>query len=440
MKRLSICFLLLALVVILGCGNQPKSLTIVWAEWEPANYLETLSKDFTTETGIAVDVVQIPWPQFENKIDNSFTGKNDLYDIVIGDSQWLGKNSVGGHYVDLTEWINENIDVDAIYGPAMTAFAEYPKGSSNYWALPAEVDAAGYVYRKDLFEDPNEMAAFQEKYGYALAPPKTYDQLRDIAEFFTRPDDDLFGLATWYSKSYDGITMGFQQVMWSFGASYGDPDTKKVDGYINSEDAVKALEFYKGLLEFAPKDAPNYYWPETAAAYNAGKVAMAMNYFAFFPGVVNPETNPISHDKSGFFIAPEGPKGHYISIGGQGMSISSYSKNMDTAKQYMKWFMQKSVQEKWAELGGFTPLKEVLESDTFKKATPYNETFAASFPYLRDFWAVPEYSKLLVVCQTNWSEAISGIKTPKEALDTIAQKHEEIFAEAEEKKAEAAEK
>ena len=112
--------------------------------------------------------------------------------------------------------------------------------------------------------------------------------------------------------------------------------------------------------------------------------------------------------KAVFFIAPEGPKGHYISIGGQGMSISSYSKKMDTAKQYMKWFMQKSVQEKWAELGGFTPLKEVLESDTFKKATPYNETFAASFPYLRDFWAVPEYSELLTVCQTNWSEAISG--------------------------------
>ena len=54
---------------------------------------------------------------------------------------------------------------------------------------------------------------------------------------------------------------------------------------------------------------------------------MAMNYFAFFPAVINPEVNKISHDKSGFFIAPAGPKGHYISIGGQGMSISSYSKN-----------------------------------------------------------------------------------------------------------------
>ena len=431
MRRISICFILLAMIVVIGCGDQQKSLTIVWAEWDPANYLETLSKDFTAETGITVNVVQIPWTQFQDDIFKSFTVKSDLYDIVIGDSQWLGRNSVGGHYIDLTEWINENIDVDSIYGPAMTAFAEYPKGSKNYWALPAEVDAAGYVYRKDLFENPEEMAAFQEKYGYALAPPKTYAQLRDIAEFFTRPEQDLYGIATWYSKAYDGITMGFQQVMWSYGASYGDPDTFKVDGYINSEKAVKALEYYKDLLQFAPPDAPNFYYDETNGAYLAGKVAMAMNYYAFFPGLVDSGNNPTSHDKSGFFIAPAGPDGdHYISIGGQGMSISTYSKNKKLAKQYLKWFMQKPVQEKWAKLGGFTPVKEILQSDTFINATPYNEAFAASFPYLRDFWAVPEYQELLSVCQTNWSEAISGIKTPKDALDTIATKHEEIFQKA----------
>ena len=112
------------------------------------------------------------------------------------------------------------------------------------------------------------------------------------------------------------------------------------------------------------------------------------------------------------------------------MSISAYSKNQDIAKQYLKWFMQKPVQEKWARLGGFSPHKEVLQSDTFKMATPFNEAFAASFPYLRDFWAVPEYAELLEVCQTNWSEAISKIKSAKEALNAIARKHEEIFEDA----------
>ena len=36
---------------------------------------------------------------------------------------------------------------------------------------------------------------------------------------------------------------------------------------------------------------------------------MAMDYFAFLPGAIDPKQNPMYHDKSGFFIAPAGPKG-----------------------------------------------------------------------------------------------------------------------------------
>jgi multiple sugar transport system substrate-binding protein len=38
-----------------------------------------------------------------------------------------------------------------------------------------------------------------------------------------------------------------------------------------------------------------------------GQVAMSMNYFAFFPALVNPGTNPYYHDKTGFFPNPKGP-------------------------------------------------------------------------------------------------------------------------------------
>ena len=432
MKKLACFFAILAfsvLIIAIPATNAQEKLTIAWAQWDPANYLDELSKDFTAETGIEVDLVQISWSHFQDQVFTAFVGKSDRYDIVIGDSQWLGRNSVGGHYVDLTDWINENIDVDSIYATAMEAFAEYPKGSGQYWALPAEVDANGFLYRTDLFEDPNEKATFLEKYGYELAPPKTYAELRDIAEFFTRPPS-LYGVAPWYSKEYDGITMGFQQVMWSYGGSYGDPETFKVDGHINSDDVVKALEYYKSLKAFSPPDSPNYYWAETLDAYKAGKVAMAMDYFAFFPGVVSSDQNPNYYDKTGFFVSPAGPKGHAISIGGQGMSISAYSKNQEIAKQYLKWFMQKPVQEKWAQLGGFTPHEEVLQSEVFLNATPFNKAFAASFPYLQDFWAVPEYAELLEACQTGWNQVIIGSKSAKEALDDIARKHEAIFEDA----------
>ena len=49
----------------------------------------------------------------------------------------------------------------------------------------------------------------------------------------------------------------------------------------------------------------------------------------------------------------------------------------------------------WADLGGYTCSKKVLESEAFRKATPYNEAFYQTMFMVKDFWAVPEYAELL---------------------------------------------
>jgi multiple sugar transport system substrate-binding protein len=385
---------LIVIALISSCAKEEVTLTIVWAEWDPANFLVELAKDFTAETGIQVVVDPVPWGQFETKVFTAFAARADTYDIVIGDSQWLGRGAKGGHYVELTDWMKTN-NIDAGISPkALKYLGEYPKGSGRYYAVPAEADCNGFAYRKDLFEDP-----------------KTYDQLRDIAEFFTRPESEppLYGIAMWLGKDYDSVTMGFQQVMWSFGGSYGDEQTHKVEGILNNEAGVKALEFYVDLAKSAPPGSENYYWNECLTAFQQGKVAMAMDYFAFMPGLVAEEKSPYAKS-TGFFAGPgqtgaDGQFRRYISIGGQGMSVSAYSKHQDEAKQ-------------------------VLESDEFLKMNPYNPAFVESMDYVRDFWALPEYAELLQKCQTEWNAAVTGQKTPKEAMDTLAKDHEAIFKAA----------
>jgi multiple sugar transport system substrate-binding protein len=48
-------------------------------------------------------------------------------------------------------------------------------------------------YRKDLFDDPKEQAAYKEKYGTDLKPPETWEEYLQIAQFFTRPKEGLWG-------------------------------------------------------------------------------------------------------------------------------------------------------------------------------------------------------------------------------------------------------
>jgi len=442
-RWMTLAGVLIAVALLAGCTRKPAGTTkaekivIGWAQWAPADYLQELSKEYTEETGTKVVVEQIPWPQFQDKIFAAFAAADDTYDIVVGDSQWLGRCSDpdSQHYLELTDWMNENLDVDAFSEAALINLGEYPKDSGRYWAVPAETDAVGFAYRRDWFEDPEEMAAFEARYGYALAPPRTWQELRDIAEFFTRPDEKRYGAALYFGKQYDTVTMGAQEVMWSFGGSYGDPETYRVEGILNDEAGVKALEFYIGLRKFAPQGAESFgIGKECVDAFNQGLVAMAEDYFAFFPGLVDPEKNPHA-TQTGFFpspaaIGPDGEERHYISIGGQGFSIPRYSKQQEAAKEFIKWFCQEPVQVKWAGLGGFTANRNVLASEEFLKATPYNEAFAACFPHLRDFWAVPEYGELLTVTQTEWNAAVNGQKTAKAAMDAVAKQHTEIFEKA----------
>ncbi len=426
-----IWLIFLLIFVPITYAKDDVTITIAWAEWDPANFLVQLAQDFTKETGIKVVVDQIPWGQFETKVFTTLAAKPDTYDIIIGDSQWLGKGAKGGHYMDLTNWMKTN-KIDTSISPMVLKYlGEYPKGSGKYYAVPAETDCNGFAYRKDLFEDPKEKQAFKKKYGYELGIPKTYKELKDIAEFFNRPNANppIYGIALWLAKDYDAITMGFQQVMWSFGGSYGDEKTYKVQGILNSKAGIEALEYYVSLAKFTPPGSENYYWNESLTALQQGKVAMGMDFFAFFPGLVSKEKTKYA-DKMGFFASPAGPKGRYISIGGQGMSVSTHSKRQKEALEFIKWFCKEENQLKWARLGGFPANEKVLQSKEFQVIAPYNPAFVESMKYVRDFWAVPEYAELLQKCQIHWNAAVTGQKTPKQAMDDLAKDHEAIFKKA----------
>ncbi len=59
----------------------------------------------------------------------------------------------------------------------MTGYAEWPKNTPNYYALPAFGDVVGWTYRKDWFRRPELQAEFKEKYGYNLDVPASLGQL-----------------------------------------------------------------------------------------------------------------------------------------------------------------------------------------------------------------------------------------------------------------------
>ncbi len=187
MKTLKVGFVGLIFLFFSSSLYAEETLTIFWAEWDPANQLQELAEYYLEETGVEVIVETTPWGDFQTKTFNEFAAKGDGFDMVVGDSQWVGAGVKGGHYVELTNFFRKHRVAGKMAEATVAAYAEFPKGAKRYWAVPLEGDAVGWSYRKDWFTNPKEMKAFRKKYGYKLDIPKTWDQLRDIAEFFYRP-------------------------------------------------------------------------------------------------------------------------------------------------------------------------------------------------------------------------------------------------------------
>ena len=400
-----------------------KELSILWAQWPPADYLQEIGNLYEQETGIKVTVVQEPWGSFGDRFNVEMAAGGDAWDMVVGDSQWLGQGATAGYYVELTDFMKSN-GIDKSVTPAtLQYYGEYPAGSGKIYGFPTEGDADGWAYRKDLFEDPANMAAFKEQYGYDLAVPTTWAELMDIAKFFTQPDKNLYGVAIYTQKDYDAITMGYENVMFSWGAKWQD-ENNNVEGVVNSQEAIDAVQFYRDLYECCQVPGlNNAFYTETNDAMIGGQAAMIMNYFAFFPALANPSTSPYA-DVTGFFANPAGPTGiRKAALGGQGTSVISFTspERQQASLDFIKWFAQEDVQTKWAELGGYTCNTNVLMTDAFKNATPYNPAFSETMTFVMDFWNIPTYAALLTPAQNYLSAfVVGGEGTAKEAMDNIA--------------------
>jgi multiple sugar transport system substrate-binding protein len=254
----------------------------------------------------------------------------------------------------------------------------------------------------------------------------------DVATFFTRPEENLSGVAIYTQADYDALTMGFQNALFSFGGDWKDAGNNAM-GVVNSPEAVAAADYYRQLYECC--QAPglsNAFFVEANDAFIGGQVAMAMNYFAFFPALVNPEVNPHA-ENTGFFVNPAGPDGtQFAALGGQGMSIISYiaPERQEAAKHFIQWFAQKDIQAEWARLGGYTCNIEVLQSQEFLDATPFNPAFAETMTFVKDFWNIPVYGELLRISQTELGNFIVGGQgTAQETMDRIAEQHQQILEE-----------
>ena len=181
--------------------------------WPPSQIPVDLYPDFSAYTEenfgytTSVTKTEAPFAELFQKIAPSLAAGSQEYNIMVSDSQWLGALSEPGWIVsaDTIMGLNPELDIEVYSSLVVNTYQVYPDGSGQRWGFPQMPDTQGIFMRLDWLEDPDEQAAFEAAYGYKL--PTTFDEYEqlkmteyeDIFEFFTRPDEGIYGLAAQYS-------------------------------------------------------------------------------------------------------------------------------------------------------------------------------------------------------------------------------------------------
>lgn len=238
--------------------------------------------DFQAATGCPLRLEAVPLdlnPLYEGLFKDGWL-KEGAFDLAFINTDWLAEGVENGALLDLTPLLQAEPvpDYPAGWSPALTGLQKF--GEAVY-GLPYHDGPECLIYRRDLFEDAAEKAAFAERYGYPLAVPQTWQQFIDAAQFFTRPEQNLYGTVLAAFPDGHNAVYDFCIQLWSRGGELADPEGKPA---LNTPQAVASLDFYRQVAGDRAMTPPNGQEIDSVKAgelFASGQAAMMVNWFGF---------------------------------------------------------------------------------------------------------------------------------------------------------------
>ncbi|TCO74133.1 ABC transporter substrate-binding protein [Rhodovulum euryhalinum] len=445
--------------------------TITTHEYEA----QVLAPAFSAITGIKVTHDLIGEGDVVERLQTQMQSGENIYDAYINDSDLIGTHWRYQQVRNLTDWMagegadvtNPGLDLDDFIG---TQFTTGPDG--KLYQLPDQQFANLYWFRYDWFTDPKTMEDFKAAHGYDLGVPVNWSAYEDIAEFFTGRDmsyiggpDSVYGNMD-YGKKDPSLGWRYTDAWMSMAGmgDVGEPNGLPVDewgirvnensqpvgscvargGATNSPAAVYAIRKAAEWLEkYAPPAAAGMNFAEAGAVPAQGQVAQQMFWYtAFTASMVAPELPVMNEDGTPKWRMAPSPHGVYwqegMKVGYQDAGSWTLMNSTPTDRAKAAWLYAQFVTSKTVDLKksdvGLTFIREsTINSDHFtERAAKLGGLIEFYRSPARLRWSptgtnVPDYPKLAQLWWQNIGDALSGDKSPQEALDALCAEQERVL-------------
>ncbi|WP_135304967.1 ABC transporter substrate-binding protein [Haloarcula amylovorans] len=290
----------------------------------------------TADADVTFERDHRPLPEIHEELLATGDITDGSYDLFLCLSDWLPMVADAGYVHPLEDHL-----ADSPPDGWPDGWAESLRNLMAYegitYGVPYHDGPEIFHYREDLFESVAEQRAFREEYGRPLSVPRTWDEFLEVAEFFTRPEEGLWGTVVAAKPDGHNDVYDFCIQLWSRGGQLLDENGRPA---FDSPEGRDALRYYHDLIhehEVVPPESIEMESVETGQFYADGKAAMMWNWSGF--GAMAEATDSAVFGRTNYGLIPraETPAGEHTSLTVcYGLTVPKGSEHPDLAYDFIR--------------------------------------------------------------------------------------------------------
>lgn len=393
-------------------GQQYEALYARIPEWEAA-------------TGAKVNIIS---KKNHFELDKEFKS-----DIAAGTTDWcVGSNhsSFASQYPSLYADLNGLVAQDSIDGFVGANISAATLDGKLVMLPRAQFDVSALYYQKDLYTDPAKAEAFKAEYGYDLAVPETWAELKDQAIFFA-DGPNFYG--TQYAGKDEAIVGRYYEMIVAEGGNLFDASFHPA---FNSEAGKRALQWFVDLYDAkaVPAGTTNYLWDDLGNGFASGTVALNLDWPGWAGFFNDPSASKVAGNL-GVAPAPKGSAGVRTGWSGfHGFSVTEDCATKEAAASLVDFLTNEDSQKLESSAGPLPTRTAVWDYVTDEASSdPFrSEVLAAFKETAKTAFAVPATPLWIEATNLIYPElqaAILGDKTVDEALEDASDAVDEMMRE-----------
>ncbi len=383
-----------------------------------------LLPEFTKQTGIKVETDRLAVPRMKDKQLLEMAKPTGDYDlicyVVMWKSEYVKKNLI--RELDPYFKNKELADLDYEFSDVIPRYVENiglvggPRGylagpGAKLYGMPYGAETSVMAYRRDLFAK------------HDLKPPETYDEFEKMLPIVKQKT----GLGAMTSRGQAGHQCVHAWLL-HLNPLGGKIFDDKWNPVFNNDAGVKALKMLKLISDTGPVGIPAYGQGEMLTSFLQGQSAMYLDSSLVFGQVANPAVSKVDKLVS-YVVHPKGVR-YSSQSGGLGLAIPKNAKNADAGFLLMQWLTSKTQDKAVCMLGGVPTRNSTLSDRDMVRRYPEYIALRLQLQYSDPDWRpiIAEWDEINIqALGVAVSEALTGKKTPEEALNGIVPKVTDIM-------------